>query len=191
MLVILEGLEGVGKTTVAEAISRSLTIPVYRAFRQGRRAHAGTGSQLDAMLKDFGVPHNTHVEDLYAVDLLTTVGGSVILDRSMPSAVAYGIADGILDSDLAYKMFRYWASRLESRIDVRYAYMKCDRHVASIRTKRGVIDQERLQVLEKNLDHCYDEMATTFQSAVIDTSTHGVSGALAEISKLLGREIRE
>jgi len=90
MIVILEGINGVGKTTYARALSSALHAPTYRAFRDDlKNEHLGQDGERERLLKKYDVGHNTHRDDLYAADLLGRLDVDVIMDRSLPSAIAY------------------------------------------------------------------------------------------------------
>lgn len=94
MIVVLEGPEGTGKTTLSEALCARWDFVSYRTM-------AWKGGRLRpdeiARWRELGVPVNTYVDDVYAADLLASLDHQValawefrlILDRSMPSGVAY------------------------------------------------------------------------------------------------------
>src|SRR6266699_6927900 len=95
MRVIIEGGCGRGKTTLAKELSRITAVPLYRPFR-GTSEHI-TPVMMERYRQDLGLNINGWEEDLYVADMLATVSASVILDRSMPSAIAYNEAsDGPL-----------------------------------------------------------------------------------------------
>jgi thymidylate kinase len=94
-IIILEGVNGTGKSTYAEKLSAVLEAPVIRPFRQGPDHHFTGTTQVERELKALGVPYNTHVDDLYTADILGRLlkfnkQMPVILDRSVGSAIAHG-----------------------------------------------------------------------------------------------------
>lgn len=134
-IVVLEGINGVGKTTYAQALSASLAVPVYRAFRDNIGAHWGERSERERILRNFGVPLNTHVDDLYVADMLATFKRGVVLDRSMPSALAYGSIQGLMTvGEYRKQMMEFWeASLLASGLRVLYVWLTAPYDVAKAR----------------------------------------------------------
>lgn len=93
-VIVLDGLNGVGKSAAARVLSARLGIPIIRPFRHADANHhlgrePGRGTQRT--LRGLGIPANTFVDDIYTADLVTALNASALLDRSMPSAVAYGL----------------------------------------------------------------------------------------------------
>lgn len=191
MIIILDGLEGTGKSTAAQILSDAWGLPIYRAFRADPHEHWDGRTGLKQFLCDLRVPVNTYVEDLYVVDLLATIGGDAILDRSMPSAVAYGTLHNDWSAAEAERGFKYWAWRLTQRSDVHYIYMNCNNHVASTRSpgRRRREAHEDAHLYAKFM-WCWREMCARFKAHSIDTSTYGVDEMMAEITDKVGKEIR-
>ena len=189
MIIVLDGLEGTGKSTAAGILSSKLGLPVYRAFRPEAGMHWTGDTHLEAMLRRLRVPVNTYVEDLFMVDMLSTVGGSAILDRSMPSAVAYGTLHKDWTEAQAIEGFSYWMDRLEQCQDVVYLYVTCDRYIAQIRSKGRRRDIDDEAHLDAKFTYCWREMSPRFNAHTLDTSNHGVEGMMADIAKRIGKEI--
>lgn len=122
MIVIFEGTNGVGKSTYANALSKKFGAPVIRPFRSGDTdLHWGhSGKDRFQMLRDeLRVPVNTHVDDLYVADFLATYQVDAILDRSVPSAVAYGILNDDLGGWYKHKgvprtLMAFWHSLIKN-----------------------------------------------------------------------------
>lgn len=119
MIIILEGCNGVGKSEYARRLSDELKVPICRPFRNDNTdLHWDLqDTELQEWLKDAKVPVNTHVDDLYVVDFLNNFGVGAILDRSMPSAIAYGRVLNLLDGYYQNKLvcqslYEFWENRM-------------------------------------------------------------------------------
>lgn len=112
MILIFEGESGTGKSTYAKALAEMLKIPIYKAFHgDDVELHWDSEEwQLPDTLKRLGVPVNSHVDDLYVCDLLSQLGTDVILDRSMPSAVAHGV------------VYKKWNGMYKNRTTIQWLY---------------------------------------------------------------------
>jgi thymidylate kinase len=130
VILLLDGLNGTGKTTLAKQLSEWFGLPICRVFRRpdnkGGDVHWGAfhqgvsrGSDRSTetqLLTEAGVPFNTFVDDLYTADIVAKLRPpGLILDRSMPSSLVYGTVRGEpvwQDSALAERVWRYWESLL-------------------------------------------------------------------------------
>lgn len=92
MIIVLEGINGVGKSTYAIAIRKRLGAPIVRPFRPSPDTHWDQHEgEVGAALRELGVPINTFVDDLYVADMIRMLNPPhAVLDRGMPSSVAYG-----------------------------------------------------------------------------------------------------
>lgn len=114
-MLVIEGGVGTGKTTLGKRLYSALGWPLYRSFRPGWEGHE-PGAELPKELR-FHVPVNTWVDDLYLADFVMSVGTDVIVDRSMPSALAYcamglvGTPGVMLSEGEARIAAEYWAKR--------------------------------------------------------------------------------
>lgn len=117
MILVFEGTVGSGKSTLATAVSAITKIPVYRPFRMPVDGHA-PGELSAPWAAEIGFPINTWMEDLFQADLHAALKTSVLLDRSMPSALAYeemGITSSpvVLDTARTRRLaLEAWASRM-------------------------------------------------------------------------------
>lgn len=115
-IVVLEGLEGTGKTTVSKAAAIAQTKPrIYRALRHGDKWGPKEVDGWHAL----GVPANTFVEDVFAVDTISKLLAhrefSIILDRSLPSGLVYNdqMWDGDGLTNEASTLLDWWVAKLD------------------------------------------------------------------------------
>ena len=83
-VVVLEGIEGTGKTTLAASLDGIIYRPLRPTLARLTAEELATWAELV-------VPVNTYVEDIYTADLLAILrpAQTIILDRSMPSGLVY------------------------------------------------------------------------------------------------------
>lgn len=119
MLIMLEGINGTGKSTLAAHLTERTGLPVVRPFRDTGGVHWATfggedstgESEVETNLRRAGVPINTFVDNLYLADIASKMGGSLIMDRTMISAQVYGTLKGEAlyeDQYLSDWIMRYW-----------------------------------------------------------------------------------
>ncbi len=135
MIVILEGVNGGGKTTIANKLKDKLELIPFKPFCEEKSKNK---MKIDfkneyGKINDFWkVPINNYVEDVFAADFLSSLKSNVVLDRSLPSALAY---NSVTSDVLKYfnDMFDWWQERLEMGakgkllycwLDVSYDVMK-------------------------------------------------------------------
>lgn len=129
MILLLDGLNGTGKTTLAGRLARYFNLPICRVFRRPDDEHGqvhwgafepgvSEGSGLSAetqLLMESKVPFNTYVDDLYTADFVAKLKPpGLILDRSMPSSMVYGTVKGesVWQGDLGKRIWRHWECML-------------------------------------------------------------------------------
>jgi len=135
MRLILEGGCGSGKTTLARALHAITGVPIYRPFR-GKDEHISQYT-INAM-QDLGLSVNGWEEDLYTADFLSVVHSDVIIDRAMPSAMAYNeVSSCALAVRDRLTILRLWAERIyAARATV--VLVVCDERVRAERSpQRG------------------------------------------------------
>jgi thymidylate kinase len=84
MLIIFEGINGIGKSTVAERLSKQYNIPIYKTFGKDRESlpkGKNTGKLIEIFQQGIG--------DLFAIDTIRQSLSTMILDRCSISAYAY------------------------------------------------------------------------------------------------------
>jgi len=86
-LVIVDGLEGTGKTTLIRPIARWLKIEPIKIHD---RTSPLTG-ELEVLAKQYGWTYRGCFEHMVVARALATLGVDAILDRSIVSSVVYGL----------------------------------------------------------------------------------------------------
>ncbi len=174
MIIVLEGVNGTGKSLYARKLAAGLGGVVLRPFRQSEDHHFSGDTPMERDLKALGVPYNTHVDELYVADLLGKMlrgrqRFSAILDRSIGSAIAHG--DRPLSE--AGKLVEVWHRLLGENAPVLYVWLKASwsiahaRLLASGRGEHGD-DERRHQKLTQLFEHAYT--LVPFRKMIIDTS---------------------
>lgn len=80
MLIVIEGLDGTGKTTLAKALSRATGLPVIKL---------STTAGYKDLPKD--LPVNSWVEGAYTLLLSRLLSADAICDRGVLSGIVYGV----------------------------------------------------------------------------------------------------
>ncbi len=141
-IIVVEGCEGVGKTTLAQALSGRLGVPVIRPFRPPG-VHHGTGSEHEQILIDLDIPYNTWIDDMYVADLLRTFRTGGVLDRSFPSALVHHSGPPKRQVEKAWNL---WQLMLNQAGGALYVWIQGSYELARSRTIRagtGGLYQER------------------------------------------------
>ena len=85
MLIILEGINGVGKSYLAKRLSEEYEIPIYKTFGK-EREKLPEGKNREFFLSSF----QKGLFDWAVADFLNQVPSDVIMDRSIISSYPYG-----------------------------------------------------------------------------------------------------
>ena len=175
MIIVLEGVNGTGKSTYAKKISGGLNAVVIRPFRQGDGHHFTGNTPIERDLKALGVPYNTHVDEMYVADIIGRLarGGqrfSVVLDRSIGSAIAHHDRP-LSDSG---KLVDVWYRLMGQDAPVLYVWLTAPWHVAQARLaaeqRAFAGDAEaRHNKLQGLFRHAYDLIP--YNKLTIDTAT--------------------
>jgi len=123
MIVVLEGINGTGKTTVANLLKGLTTLVLYKPFEDVKRPNKVTGERDYGDLQRWGVSVNTFWEDLVVADLVSKTSPGIILDRSLPSAIAYDCAG---DSSNYKSMIKWWEERIKQGSRGKLVYVQLD-----------------------------------------------------------------
>jgi len=188
MLLILEGCNGVGKSHHAAAWAKWTNGPVIRPFRPTADVHFNGTTALEQELVSLGVPVNSYVDDLYAADMLGSFnsffpgGVTAVLDRSMPSAIAYGTPRTRRNKD---NLLALW-HRLLARVKVvRYAWLVAPYDVALKRvTERGgeFPSRQMYDDLQESFHDSYNQIK--FKKIMNDTAVFTAEDTAVELYRL-------
>lgn len=189
MIIILEGSNGVGKSTYAKELASVLGIPIFRPFRHGNtdlhRKNVNEEAPEERLAK-FGVEVNTHIEDFFAADFLAATGAKVVLDRSLPSALAYGqLGSGRWDTlykskNVCQEMAEVWQEIIRAGgVNVLYVWLVCDHAVAKGRGDGW----KPTKVQREKLDRMFQEVFRHLKlpKMMINTGTIGVKEGVNRI----------
>jgi thymidylate kinase len=188
-VIILEGVNGTGKSMYARKLSAGLNAAVIRPFRQGDDHHFNGDTPMERDLKALGVPYNTHVDELYVADILGRMlrAGqrvSAVLDRSVGSAIAHGDRPGD-----AARLVDVWYRLLGQDAPVVYVWLTAPwevahaRLVASGRGEHGA-DERRHWRLQSAFQFAYD--LVPFRKMRIDTAvTLGDEGVRKVVDEVI------
>ena len=189
MILILDGNNGVGKSEYAKLLAKKLKWPIVRPFRNANTdIHLGYEGVTEHLRKQLRVPANTHVDDVYVADILAATGMHAILDRSMPSAIAYGKMHNEMDGwyDIpgrSKELLEYWQSILKTA-DCFYVWLTAPRGVSKERCgDRWCPNKKQWDQLERVFINSF--MTISLPKRQIDTSEIEISDGVESICRAL------
>jgi len=188
LIIVLEGVNGTGKSTYAEKLSKGLNAPVLRPFRQGPDHHFTGTTSIERELKALAVPYNTHVDDIYTADILARLLKfnkhiPVILDRSVGSAIAHGERP-LRD---AGRLLGLWQQLLGPDTHVVYVWLTAPWSVANPRLaldRRGRFTEEEHKRLHGLFRYVFEMVRYT--KLEIDTANVDANDGVKQIVELMG-----
>jgi thymidylate kinase len=196
LIIVLEGVNGTGKSTYAEKLSKGLTAPVIRPFRQGPDHHFTGTTHIERELKALGVPYNTHVDDLYTADILGRLLKfnkhlPVILDRSVGSAIAHGERP-LRD---AGRLIGLWQQLLGPDTQLLYVWLTAPYSIAAdrlLKDKRGAEESSEAFGDHKRLHGLFRYVFEMVRhpKLEIDTATIAVDDGVLQIIELMNGQTR-
>jgi deoxyadenosine/deoxycytidine kinase len=192
VIIALEGVNGVGKTTYAIKLSNELGIRVCRSFHADNYAqHWGSEDRDKLMekLRDMRVPINTHVDDLYAADFITMFGVDAILDRPVTSAIVYGRVFN--QNDGWYKqpgrsesLLEFWSNIIDR--DDRVLYVQLEASYQNVKSRIGS-KRSMNKTIYRKLSNEYDKLfhKIRFEKMKINTSVIDIEYGVESIIKFM------
>jgi len=182
-LIVLEGLNGVGKSVHAEALSEALGTPVVKPL--GRSL--GVDGRHQNALRSLGIPANTFVDDIYVADLLAATGASAVLDQSIGSALAYGtMYKDIATVRRATRLLALWQELIEPYdAPLLYVHMAASHEVRAERCKgRWSPSEDQERHLKSWFKRVYGSLKIPKMS--LDTSGESVDEGVRAILRYHG-----
>jgi thymidylate kinase len=189
LIIVLEGINAVGKTTLARTLAARSGACILRPFRPDEEFHFTGHTDVERELGGYGVPVNTHVDDLYVADILSKLWpvtkGHVILDRSMPSALAYGDVASNQNLRLigdAVGLMDLWHRTLSKAGAVRYVWLRSSYAAVCQRlASRGSFQLEATTY--SKLEALYERLweMVKFDKIQLDTSESDVEENMARV----------
>jgi len=197
MIVILEGANGVGKSTYVKEFEKR-GYKHINPFRRGAYTH-DSAKNLNVLNDAYGLGLNTHVEDLYVWEMLAEFKGTnIVLDRTIPSAIAYGAVHGhpwypYSDKKEAQLLFDFWIEQV-SRVEggVVYVWLTAPYQVAKERcVGRWMPRAKEYKALERWFNvmfiGCINVPESKMQRVRIDTAVFDVNKGVDFITKRMKR----
>ena len=191
MLVIFEGINGSGKTTYAEELSKITGAKIGKVFRaSNNKLHWGDNSDLKDMLTDLKVPLNTHIDDLFMADFLSTFKVNAILDRTIVSAIAYGRTYGNLDGwykekNVVGKLINFWSYLIDKcNHPILYVWLQVS-YDAMLKRCDGRWHPNKLEYDKLNKEYRRLFVRIQFPKIVIPTEYKSVDSGLKRIIKYI------
>lgn len=166
MLYVFEGIDGAGKTTIAQMVSRKTAIPYFNCFNDKKyRKFVNKGESLG-------------VDECYAdfvmIDLVRQTGMDFIMDRSYPSGWVYTqLQDSIcplypgFDEDQAY----LWETEFK-KIGIIF-WIRADCTMAQIRSRKGFTMGKIVEI--RNLYDAYFNLFDKLTIFIFDNSINNMN----------------
>jgi len=187
MIVVLEGANGVGKSTYAELLEVELGLKRCRPFKDGdANLHWGVGERAGQLYGDLircGIPVNTHVDDMYVADFLRTFKVGAILDRSLPSAIAYRTLPN-MECSLSDLMLLWQRMLIQAPRPLLYVWMKASHPTAKQRCKgRWFPSKAEYRRLEREFEKVFRRIG--FKKMCVDTTDLKINDGIRRICQTL------
>lgn len=160
-LILIEGVDGTGKSTLAGQLSSAIEVPVINIF---------DGEDKD-FLELIGVEVESYHEDIYFLDSWFRLGKpSCVLDRGILSGLAY--SNDKPEEMRAWTALGYWLGRMkECQEDVRFLFLDANNETVTNRDNEWEGREGELGVLRDKFKNHHNLLnGYGFETAWIDTS---------------------
>ena len=163
-ILIVEGVDMVGKTTILSELSKQINIPVYKEVREERW-------------------YDHYIDLKYAeesrIQMLEQLGFSVIFDRSYISEFAYAHAYNRLTNDEIIGNLDKRYAKLGAKIIYLYKQNHC------VEDKTHLIECEKYKTVEENYE-IYLQFHTDCEYIALDTTDENLDNQIKMIRTFIG-----
>lgn len=179
MIIVFEGVNKVGKTTLMEKISNKLSIPCFRNMKN------------PDMKEISGFCHyNDFNEDIVIFNLLRTIGGSILLDRSISSDCIY---KRMINVYFPQEILEWWKIKL-LELKVIYIWVDSPWDEINNRKNHSEIKFEKYEYLTKEYRNLYDYLSSCGVRTIHFNNTGDINKNVDELMikiNKLSQEINE
>lgn len=163
-IIIFEGVDHVGKSTISQALSNEIGVPVFKNPREKR------GFQLNELMM------MTRYAGLNMMDFLQVTGYSCIFDRAFPSEYAYGRTyKREIEIDVINELDRGYA-----KLGAVYIYLYKDGHAGY---KDDLIDFSYVAEIKRRYLEFFDRCKCPWM--MLETSSQDIAYQLGSITSFL------
>lgn len=173
MIVILEGVNGAGKTTLAYEFVK-LGFTRVKPFLSDTKRHWDTELEARDSLSRCGISTNTFVEDMFVAEVISQIPSTdIILDRSLPSAIVYGLVDGTVKSHAhADDLLATWLHSIKrARTQVVYVWMDVTHAETQERSAARARDFETFTEQRALFEHCFNRIVHHIDAMRLDVTS--------------------
>lgn len=185
MIIMLDGPNGVGKTTYAYELGRRLEINVCRVFRSNDKTlHWGNSeSELQKELEALEIPINTHIDDIFMADFMRSFQVDAILDRTITSAIAYGRVRGdyggwYKEKGNSRRLLEFWTTIMGGcKLPIVYVWLDAAYEIAKDRCEgRRIPGKNEYNKLRREYERIFRDIG--FRKKRIDTGNVSVEDGM-------------
>ncbi len=188
MIIMLDGVNGSGKTTYAYHLKLLLGVKVCRVFRSDdKNLHWGSsGEKFRKELEKIKVPINTHIDDIFMADFMRSFQVDAILDRTIISAIVYGrtylhLEGWYKGEGNSKRLLEFWTYLIGCcKLPIVYVWLDVDYDVAKGRTEgRWRPNKSEYQKLRREYERAFQRIR--FRKYYIDTGITNVKDGVDRI----------
>lgn len=181
-ILVFEGVEKTGKTSVSNWFNENYNFPVIRVFNKHKPDTSLYGLQI--ILENYGYKINDFIEDIQTLQILSDmkdVPGCVILDRSFVSADIYRAME--FGMGVPSQVFQWWLNKIKE-LDLVHIFF--DQEFSNLEL-RGFFDKSRYEYLSSKFNDYYGLMVNKNCNVYrIDGKEKSVEIMALEIMKMVG-----
>lgn len=154
-LIIIEGLDGTGKTSLAKKLKKEYGYGI--AF--------GTNKKNTEKLKQINININDYHEDVHFINQWSSIGFDAICDRSFISGVVYGKIN-----EKTSMIFDYCLKQIKKQSeDVYFILLKAKNETIIKRDKEWENKQNELEMKRYLFDNIFENRLSDFHTLIVYT----------------------